>query len=90
MATCFKIYAISLFQCTVTVCVTTSVWHLTHSQWIEDMMNLAHIFSACAFLDVFTHTPGVCLFQIKLDFMKMMEKDFFKGFREDTIKIGLF
>lgn len=38
----------------------------------------------------YTHTPGLCLFQIKLDFMKMMEGDFFKGFREDTIKIGLF
>lgn len=38
----------------------------------------------------FIHTSHVCLFQIKLDFMKMMEGDIFKGCREDTIKIGLF
>ena len=32
----------------------------------------------------------MCLFQIRVDFMKMMEGDIFKGCREDTIKIGLF
>lgn len=32
----------------------------------------------------------MCLFQIKLDFMKMMESGILKGSKEDVIKIGLF